>query len=338
MSKVRILSGNEIKTLFTIPMALSAVESCYMQKSSGSASVWPMVFHEFDPGHADLDIKSGDLGAEGIYGLKVVSWYETNPARKLPALFGTSLIFDLATGAPKALLNAGPITDLRTGAAAAIGAKYLARPESENLLVVGCGVLAPFMIAAGLMAMPGLKKVTVINPHHPEKAVEKLPAIREEVEALFDAAGKVCTASVEVGTDGEAAAREANIIFTATPAREAVIPAGWVKPGTHLSCIGSDMSGKQELDMTLFASARVFGDDTAQCLSVGECEKAYKAGLLPGLAGEIGDVIAGNTAGRTDPEQITIFDSTGIALQDLSSAAAVLAAAEAKGIGLTAEL
>ena len=117
MTEMTVLNGVAIEELLTIPMAVEAVEQAYLEKSKGDAALWPMVFHEFDPGHADLDIKSGDLGGLGFYGLKVVSWFGANPGKGLPALSGTSLLFDLATGAPRALLNAGPITDFRTGAA-----------------------------------------------------------------------------------------------------------------------------------------------------------------------------------------------------------------------------
>ena len=137
MTEMTVLNGAAIEELLTIPMAVEAVEQAYLEKSRGGAALWPMVFHEFDPGHADLDIKSGNLDGLGFYGLKVVSWFGANPDRGLPALYGTSLLFDLATGAPKALLNAGPITDFRTGAAGAIGAKYLARPDAETLLMAG---------------------------------------------------------------------------------------------------------------------------------------------------------------------------------------------------------
>lgn len=136
MSVIKVLSAEDVERLFTIPMAIEAVERAYREKHTGQGGAWPMVFHEFNPGHADLDIKSGHLSGAGVYGLKVVSWFGDNPGKDLPALFGTSLIFDLATGEPKALLNAGPITDYRTGAAAAIGAKYLARPRCQNFAAV----------------------------------------------------------------------------------------------------------------------------------------------------------------------------------------------------------
>lgn len=164
MTEMTVLNGVAIEELLTIPMAVEAVEQAYLEKSKGDAALWPLVFHEFDPGRADLDIKSGDLGGLGFYGLKVVSWFGANPGKGLPALYGTSLLFDLATGAPRALLNAGPITDFRTGAAGAIGAKYLARPDAETLLMAGTGALAPYLIAATLYLLPQIKTVYVTNP------------------------------------------------------------------------------------------------------------------------------------------------------------------------------
>ena len=173
MSTIRVIGREDIQKVFTVTAALRAVESAYAGKSAGTGRVWPMVFHEFDPGHADLDIKSGDLESAGVYGLKVVSWYDSNTEKALPALFGTSLLFDLATGEPKALLNAGPITALRTGAAAAIGAKYLARKDAKTLTIVGCGELCPYLAAAALAAIPSIETIYITNPHRPEKALSK---------------------------------------------------------------------------------------------------------------------------------------------------------------------
>ena len=338
MSRIRVIAADDVKALFTLPMALEAVERAYLQKQTGQGGIWPLVFHEFDPGHADLDIKSGNLDAEGIFGLKLVSWFGANPDKGLPALYGTSLICDLATGQPKAIVNAGPVTDLRTGAAGAIGAKYLARKDSRRLLMAGCGELAPYLIAATLLAMPQLQQVTLINPRNPQRAAEKLAAVEKKVRALLAAAGVDCAAQMEAQTDVEQAVRQADVILTATPSRVPMIRREWIKPGTHISCVGADMSGKQELEAQILADARVFGDDTAQCLSVGECETAFREGLLTSLAGEIGAVIAGEIPGRADEQQITVFDSTGIALQDLASAAVILKKAEMLDAGTNCEL
>ncbi len=337
MSTVKILSAADVERLFTIPMAIEAVERAYLEKHSGQGAAWPMVFHEFDPGHADLDIKSGHLGGVGVYGLKVLSWFEANPGKGLPDLFGTSLLFDLATGIPKAVLNAGPVTRYRTGAAAAIGAKYLARPDSKTLLIAGCGGLSPYLAAAALTALPGLDKVLLTDPKFPENGEKLCPSITERVDGLLKAGGISRQAGIlPIGL--EAGARQADIIFTATPAYEPYLKADWVRPGTHLSCIGADLSGKEEVEPELFQTARVFGDDEGQCLSVGECEIPHKKGILSGLFGEIGGVMAGAVPGRTAPEDITIFDSTGIALQDLASAADILESAVRENVGADVDL
>ena len=217
MSTIKILSAADVERLFTIPMAIDAVERAYLEKHSGQGAAWPMVFHEFDPGHADLDIKSGHLGGVGVYGLKVLSWFEDNPGKGLPDLFGTSLLFDLATGAPKAVLNAGPVTRYRTGAAAAIGAKYLARPDSKTLLIAGCGGLSPYLAAAAVTALPGLERVLLTDPKCPENGEKLCPAIAEKADGLLKAGGVSRRAEI-LPAGLEAGVRQADIIFTATPA------------------------------------------------------------------------------------------------------------------------
>ena len=338
MAKIRILNKKDIKKVINLKDIIDATEKAYVQKATGDAEVWPMVFHEFDPGHADLDIKSGNLNQAGIYGLKVVSFFDSNENKNLPVLTGTSMIFDIKTGQPKAVLNAGPITDYRTGAAGAIGAKYLARENSENLLMVGCGALAPYLIAATLLTMPKIEKITLVNPRNPANAEERLETIRERVNELLYESGVAAFFDMKAESDTEKAVAEADVILTATPSYEPMIKKEWVKPGTHFSCVGSDMSGKQEIDENIMAGALVFGDDLQQCKNVGECEKAFKAGILTELRAEIGDVISGKIAGRLSDEDITVFDSTGIALQDLVSAACILTEAEKLGLGTTADL
>lgn len=333
MTEITILNGQEIETLLTLPMAIRAVERAYLEKSRGTAAIWPMVFHEFTPGEADLDIKSGDIVGTGCFGLKVVSWFGSNPEKQLPALYGTSLLFDLNTGVPKALLNAGPITHFRTGAAGAVGAKYLARPDSRTLLMAGTGALAPYLVAAALCLMPQLEQVWLVNPHHPAQAEAVCAAICAKVDALLAACGCGRTAAIHAEENLERAVRHSDIILTATPAQEPFIQADWLRPGTHISCIGADMPGKQELESAVFHRAAAFCDDTVQCLSAGECEIPVRDGILKATTGEIGDVIAGTVQGRTDAQQITVFDSTGIALQDIACAAALLDAAQTRGMG-----
>lgn len=340
MSKLIVLSDAEMENVLDEKSVIEAVEGAYRQKSAKKATVWPLVFYEFDPGHADMDIKSGCLEDDGIYGLKLVSWFGANGEKGLPDLFGTTLVFDIHTGMPKALVNAGYITKMRTGAAGAIGAKYLARPDSKELFVVGMGAMVPYQIAATLIAVPGIGRVTMIEPMMPEQSQELTGKITETVNHIMEGSGYVNTAVMEGTADMEAAVRRSDIIITMTPSRKPMIRREWVKPGTHFSCVGSDMSGKQEIESGIFADARVFVDDKPQAVKVGECEIPIKEGVFAEehIAGEIGDLILGNVAGRRDDTEITIFDSTGIALQDLTVAALALRRAEEKNMGVAVEL
>ena len=227
---------------------------------------------------------------------------------------------------------------MRTGAAGAIGIKYLARRDAKKLVILGCGELAAYLIAATLIVMPDLEKVVLINPHHPEKAIEKQNEIVSKADFLLAQSGEKRRTEITAAIDIEEAVETADIIITATASYEAMIKRDWVRQGTHFSCMGSDMSGKQEIDEEILKDAKVFGDDQLQCLSVGECEKAYKDGLISGITGEIGEIISGMISGRTADSDVTIFDSTGIALQDLASAAIILKNAERMSIGCEVDL
>lgn len=198
------------------------------------------------------------------------------------------------------------------------------------MLLVGTGAQGPVLIEAALRVMKNIKKIYVSNPRSPHKVEDFIRQITANLGIEIP---------VLAAPDLEAAVREADIILTATPARNGIIKKEWVKPGTHLSCIGSDMEGKQELDIELTAAGRVFCDDLTQVINVGECEKAVKQGLLsPDDITEIGDVILGRAIGRRNPEEITIFDSTGIGLQDLMVASQITDAAEKQGFGVKMEL
>ena len=136
------------------------------------------------------------------------------------------------------------------------------------------------------------------------------------------------------------ALQQADIVITITPSRKPIIESAWVRPGTHLSCMGADMAGKQETEAELLPRCRVYADDITQSMEIGECEQAVSRGLLTREAycGEIGQVIAGIKPGRQSGQDITLFDSTGIALQDLSTASALLQLAKRRGVGTTIAL
>lgn len=337
------LSHNDTEKLLDMKTVLEKVETAYKLKASKNAALWPLIFHEFQPG-SDMDIKSGYLSDADIFGLKLVSWYGENSHKNIPQLIGTVMVFNIHTGAPKAILSAEHITCMRTGAAGAIGAKYLAKNDSKSLMMVGTGNQAAYQIAATLIVMPNIEKVYLYNPINQNDAEKFKNTISKRLntdflnysdEKLVNEIKEKFNVSFEVVTDIEKATGESDIIITATPSRKAMIKKEWVKPGTHFSCVGSDMSGKQEIDEQLFATARVFTDDIAQSISVGEAEKAVTTGVITSenIISEIGTVISGTISGRLTDNDITIFDSTGIALQDLITADYAISKAKEMSIG-----
>ncbi|MFM1651050.1 ornithine cyclodeaminase family protein [Brevibacillus sp. B_LB10_24] len=351
MLPFRVIEQAHVEQLLDMKNVIKLVEKAYTLKEQKEASLFPMVFHEFAPGKADMDIKSGHLTGANIFGLKLVSWFGENPGKNLPALVGFVMVLDSETGVPKGMMSGEPVTLMRTGAAGGIGAKYLARPESEHLLLIGSGHLAAYEIMATLMTMPRIKKVTVYNANSYDKAAafcatakakltEKFLAPYKADQSLYNMLLDRIDIEYAAAADIRRATEEADIIITATPSRKPIIMKEWVKPGTHFSCIGADMEGKQEIDENLFAVARVFVDDVNQAVTVGETKTAVKKGLLAreDIVAEIGSVILGQTPGRQSDQDITIYDSTGIALQDLITADYVLKQAEAKGIGTVAKL
>jgi ornithine cyclodeaminase/alanine dehydrogenase len=179
----------------------------------------------------------------------------------------------------------------------------------------------------------------IYSPKQFEHAEKMAGSIRDKLREEFRMEVKPEVEFTAV-MDIEGAVGSSDIVITATPAREPLIKKEWVKPGTLFSCIGADMSGKEEIDPEIFADARVFTDDTDQCINVGEIEIPVARGILKreAIAGEIGDIMTGKAAGRENDKQITVFDATGTALLDLLTGKLALDAAGKKGIGGTVKL
>lgn len=334
-----VLNRQEVKASLDMREVLRAVERAYRMKAAGETGVWPLVSHEFEYQNAVMDIRSGFVGGDvGLHGLKMLNNFPHNAAKGLPAFNGMLMLFDSATGIPLGVMDASHITCMRTGAAGALGAKALARPESRALTVLGAGRQSAFQIAATLLEMPGIERVYVADPLDFSNARRAAEALPERLEAEFGIRerGYVNFAAAD---DLAKAVGHSDVVITVTPAREPVIRREWVRPGTHFSCIGADMEGKEEIDPEIFRSARVFADDLDQCVRVGEMELPVKRGILSkqDVAGELGQLLAGAVPGRTDAAQTTIFDATGLALLDLVTAKLAVEGAERKGLGLYAE-
>lgn len=332
MFEFKVLSQEDVAPLLDMASAVESNLGVYRQRAEGLTDTWPTVFNVFEEGRADLDIKSGWLQGSRVFGHKTVGWYGENPDKGLPALVGLICVYDEITGAPLGVLDGTYITGVRTGAAGGIGAKLLARPDSRTLLIVGTGGQCACQAAGVICCMPSIERVIVVNPHRPEAAYAKVATIADEVAAL----GVDCAhVSFEATDDREHACGEADVIVTCTMSRKPLIERSWVRPGTHLSCIGADMEGKVEIDPTIVADALLFVDDTAHCIEAGEIEAGIKQGVFgpDHIAGEIGELVTGAKQGRVSDEQITVFDATGMALLDIAAATKALDLAAERGVG-----
>lgn len=323
---IKVLGTEELKERLKIADVIEGVRSVYEAKAEGGIIVWPLVYHEFEDGKgSNMDIRSG--GIKGlVHGMKMFNEYPGNPEQGLPSHIAMIMIFDSTNGMPLGVVDGAYITGMRTGSAGAIGAKALSRPDSETLLIVGAGQQALFQLAASITLMPNIKKIWVADPVNQPNA-EQFAAncaarLRNElgVDADHVEFKAVTNLAVAVG--------EADIIITVTPSRSPLIMKDWVKPGTHFSCIGSDMEGKEEIDPELFRGAKVYGDDLNQCKAVGEMEIPLKTGRIreDELMGEIGQLLKGEIRGRENDEEITIFDATGLSALDLITAKIALEA------------
>lgn len=338
MYKIKVLSREDISKICVISRVIESVEAVYAAKSKGETEVWQTVFHDFETGKADLDIKSGYIKNMNLFGHKTVSFFQSNEVLGLPTLNGTLVIYDGTTGVPLGVMDASYITGVRTGAAGAIGAKYLARRESKNLFLLGAGNQGTFQIAAMLTLFGGIHSVKVADPLDFQKAKQFAENIEGRLQKEFGIyAGHVTFEAVEDLAEGVG---QSDIIITVTPARAPVIKKEWVKKGTHFSCIGADMQGKEEIDPLIMTDARIYVDDRFHCMTAGEIEIPLKTEVIgeSEIIGEIGDLIEGKVTGRTSNEDITIFDAAGMALLDIATAKTMLDLAGKNKVGSTVNI
>jgi alanine dehydrogenase len=304
---VRLLSDGDVKRLFSMKDAIPAVEHVFAEDAEGRVEM---------PNKIYLDVKGyGDFRAMPAYvpsintaGIKWVNVHPDNPQKGLPTVMATLLLNEPQTGKLLCVINASTLTDLRTGAAGGVAAKYLARKDSSVIGIIGSGHQAWTQVLAYREVFGDRIKLVKVYSRHPEHAQAFAGMVRAELGYDVQA----------YRTAAEAA--DADIIATVTPARSPVLKAEWVKPGTHINAIGADAPGKQELETALTLKAKIFVDSVEQASHSGEVNIPISQGLLKKekIAGTIGEVIVGKVPGRTSDEEITIFDSTGLAIQDMA--------------------
>jgi alanine dehydrogenase len=278
-----------------------AIEQAFADHGRGLVQMPPKMYITLPQG--DFRTMPAYLPTLGIAGVKVVNVHPNNPSRGLPTVMALTIILDIATGKPEAIINATQLTDMRTGSAGAVAAKYLSPKKEIVMGVIGAGRQAFAQVAATAQEL-ALREIRIWsrNPVHAERICSRI----KETECHSMTLEQVC---------------DCDVLVTTTPSREPIVTSDWVHDGTHINAIGADAPGKEELDPALLARASVFVDDIAQAVHSGEINVPVKKGLFreEQIAGTLGEVVIGKK-GRKRADEITIFDSTGLAIQDLALA------------------
>lgn len=311
-----VVPESAVAGLIDAQTAFSAVEAVFTAMAQDEARNFPVI-REALGGGRQYGFKSGIDTAGQVMGVKSGGYFPGNAARGLINHQSVILLFDPETGRPTAMAGGNLLTALRTAAASAISIDRLARGDARVLGIVGAGHQAAFQLRAAARVRPW-DRVIAWN-YHPDM-LPALGAVAADLGLPFEA----------VSLDG---LRAADVVITITSSPAASVMAAHVSPGTHLACMGTDTKGKQEVDPALLAAATVFADEVAQSITIGEAQHAVGLGLLDaGAITPLGAVLTGAHPGRTRADEITLFDGTGVALQDLAVAQAVVRAAQAAGL------
>jgi len=312
--KTLLLTESQVKRLLTMEEVIEAVELAFAEKGLDRAQMPPKLYIFYQKYNGDLRAMPSYLEGLDISAVKIVNVHSDNRSKfNLPTVMATVILIDPKIGAPIAIMGGTWITDIRTGAAGGIAAKYLARKDSRIVGLVGAGAQAKTQLMALLSLYGGLEEVRVWSRTKETReafVAEMKPQCAEKVTRILP---------VERAED---AVRRADIVTTTTPSRVPVVMNDWISPGTHVNCIGADAPGKQELDPAILKRAKIVVDDWEQASHSGEINVPLSKGLLKpeDIWCELGKIVAGLKQGRASDDEITAFVSTGLAIEDAVTA------------------
>ena len=301
---VLLVSRREVEKLLTMKEALRAVEHAFKLEAEGKTTMPPKLY-------LDLPEYKGDFRAmpayiDGSAGIKWVSAYPNNRNRNLPSVLATIILCDPNNGLPVAIMDGTYITSMRTGAAGGVAVKYLASRGASVVGIIGAGVQARTQLVAISEVLPRIEEVKVFD-----QQTDAGVRYAREMEAQLN----INIRPVETVEE----ASEAHVVVTATPSTKPIVKKQYIRPGTHINAIGADAKGKQELETELIRNVKVVVDDIEQARHSGEVNVPLSEGKIKveEIYGTLGEVVANFKKGRVDDEEITIFDSTGLATQDI---------------------
>lgn len=313
------LGKDDIRDLFDFQTGADAVRAAYVAMSEGRVQAPPVTYLGFSNADGDCHVKSGHIDGDEGFVIKIATGFYQNPAKGLPSSNGMNIVFSAETGALMGLLrDDGWLTDMRTGIGGALATQALANDGFTDVLIVGAGLQARHQAKCLQNLISDRQLEFVIWGRRPDQALTTATELRR---------GGLKT---RVATDLEQACGNAQAIITVTPSKTPLIRKDWIRPGTHITAIGADCPGKQELETDLAGDADLLVCDLAsQCLDHGELQTLHSSGsLAEGDVTALGLVLSGAHAGRAGRDDITIADLTGLAAQDAAISLAVLRAAK----------
>ena len=325
--KTLLLTGRQVRRLLAMEDVLRAVEDAFRHKGLSKVQMPPKIYLFYDKFDGDLRTMPSYVEDMDVSAVKIVNVHPQNAKlHGMRTVMGLLVLVSPETGAPLAIMDATHITDMRTGAASAIASKYLANKNPKTLSIIGTGNQSRTQMLALITQYGSFDDVRLFDIDH-ERA---MAAARQFKRKYKDVIGSVMAADT-----AEEAVTGCDIVVTATSSRAPVVMNEWIKEGTHINCIGADAPGKQELDSKIIKRARVIIDDWEQACHSGEINVPLSKGDITrnDIDGEIGEVVARHRKGRRSPKDVTVFCSTGLAVQDSLTAKIVWDHARAKNVG-----
>jgi alanine dehydrogenase len=305
-TKTYLLTKNQIEKIFTMRDYVLAIEEAFRLYGQGKVQMPPKVYLSFPKG--DLRCMPVYIPSMNIAGVKNVNVHPINVG--LPTVMATITLFDPDTGFPIAIMDGTSITKMRTGAAGGVAAKYLSREDSRTAAFIGSGVQAKTQLEALLVVRPDIVKIKAFDVD-----AQKLKNFVQHARTHY-------STDSEGAASVEEAVKDADIVITTTPVRNPILKAEFLRPGAHVNAIGADAPGKQELEIELLKRARIVVDNWQQASHAGEINVAVSKKMIGNedIYGDIGEIVSGSKIGRDSSDLITVFDSTGLAIQDIYAA------------------
>lgn len=325
------LSRSDLRNLVSMPQCIELVKQAFVELSENRAVVPLRLGVDVNPGTDVTLVMPAFLPNLDALGFKVVSVFQGNPQKGVPATNAMVCMIDQETGIPTAILNGAYLTQLRTGAVSGAAAEYMARKESKNLVVIGGGAQGVTQ-AVAICAVRPIEQITVVDP---------FPASFDRYRAAIEQDWPDLAPMLRFTDSAEEPVRQADIICLATTSKKPVFQANWVKPGTHVSGVGSFTPEMQEAPSEFVANARVVVDMAEHALEeAGDLIVPMREGMISGdhIVGELGEMVQGNIQGRTSDDECTFFKSVGNAVQDITVGNYAVVKAREQGIGQEIDL